>query len=125
MHKVQRPAESPGHNDPKNLAIFPLLDDVTVQLFIDHAAAKLQTAPPVVKAELKGMVPSGPPLGKCAKLVGKTEWRGLMGIVRAGGVEQHRHEMVGLSSAVLQSGPPDSPLCSDNLCVTIYLSALV
>uniref|UniRef100_A0A674EZG0 SET binding factor 1 n=1 Tax=Salmo trutta TaxID=8032 RepID=A0A674EZG0_SALTR len=64
MHKVQRPAESPGHNDPKNLAIFPLLDDVTVQLFIDHAAAKLQTAPPVVKAELKGMVPSGPPLGK-------------------------------------------------------------
>uniref|UniRef100_A0A674EYF3 SET binding factor 1 n=1 Tax=Salmo trutta TaxID=8032 RepID=A0A674EYF3_SALTR len=63
MHKVQRPAESPGHNDPKNLAIFPLLDDVTVQLFIDHAAAKLQTAPPVVKAELKGMVPSGPPLG--------------------------------------------------------------
>uniref|UniRef100_A0A8C7SS99 Myotubularin-related protein 5-like n=1 Tax=Oncorhynchus mykiss TaxID=8022 RepID=A0A8C7SS99_ONCMY len=63
MHKVQRPAESPGHNDPKNLAMFPLLDDVTVQLFIDHAAAKLQTAPPVVKAELKGMVPSGPPLG--------------------------------------------------------------
>uniref|UniRef100_A0A8C7SUM9 SET binding factor 1 n=1 Tax=Oncorhynchus mykiss TaxID=8022 RepID=A0A8C7SUM9_ONCMY len=68
MHKVQRPAESPGHNDPKNLAMFPLLDDVTVQLFIDHAAAKLQTAPPVVKAELKGMVPSGPPLGECAKL---------------------------------------------------------
>uniref|UniRef100_A0A8C7H4E4 SET binding factor 1 n=1 Tax=Oncorhynchus kisutch TaxID=8019 RepID=A0A8C7H4E4_ONCKI len=64
MHKVQRPAESPGHNDPKNLAMFPLLDDVTVQLFIDHAAAKLQTAPPVVKAELKGMVPSGPPLGE-------------------------------------------------------------
>uniref|UniRef100_A0A4W5RCC3 SET binding factor 1 n=1 Tax=Hucho hucho TaxID=62062 RepID=A0A4W5RCC3_9TELE len=62
MHKVQRPAESPGHNDPKNLAIFPLLDDVTIQLFIDHAAAKLKTAPPVVKAELKGMVPSGPPL---------------------------------------------------------------
>uniref|UniRef100_A0A673XUW5 SET binding factor 1 n=1 Tax=Salmo trutta TaxID=8032 RepID=A0A673XUW5_SALTR len=62
MHKVQRPAESPGHNDPKNLAIFPPLDDVTVQLFIDHAAAKLKTAPPVVKAELNGMVPSGPPL---------------------------------------------------------------
>uniref|UniRef100_A0A673XU07 SET binding factor 1 n=1 Tax=Salmo trutta TaxID=8032 RepID=A0A673XU07_SALTR len=64
MHKVQRPAESPGHNDPKNLAIFPPLDDVTVQLFIDHAAAKLKTAPPVVKAELNGMVPSGPPLGE-------------------------------------------------------------
>uniref|UniRef100_A0A8C7N370 SET binding factor 1 n=1 Tax=Oncorhynchus kisutch TaxID=8019 RepID=A0A8C7N370_ONCKI len=63
MHKVQRPAESPGHNDPKNLAIFPPLDDVTVQLFIDHAAAKLKTAPPMVKAELNGMVPSGPPLG--------------------------------------------------------------
>uniref|UniRef100_A0A4W5KCY4 SET binding factor 1 n=1 Tax=Hucho hucho TaxID=62062 RepID=A0A4W5KCY4_9TELE len=63
MHKVQQPAESPGHNDPKNLAIFPPLDDVTVQLFIDHAAAKLKTAPPVVKAELNGMVPSGPPLG--------------------------------------------------------------
>uniref|UniRef100_A0A8C7QY66 SET binding factor 1 n=1 Tax=Oncorhynchus mykiss TaxID=8022 RepID=A0A8C7QY66_ONCMY len=62
MHKVQRPAESPGHNDPKNLAIFPPLDDVTVQLFIDHAAAKLKTAPPVVRAELNGMVPSGPPL---------------------------------------------------------------
>uniref|UniRef100_A0A4W5KDN8 SET binding factor 1 n=1 Tax=Hucho hucho TaxID=62062 RepID=A0A4W5KDN8_9TELE len=64
MHKVQQPAESPGHNDPKNLAIFPPLDDVTVQLFIDHAAAKLKTAPPVVKAELNGMVPSGPPLGE-------------------------------------------------------------
>uniref|UniRef100_A0A8C8G1B8 SET binding factor 1 n=1 Tax=Oncorhynchus tshawytscha TaxID=74940 RepID=A0A8C8G1B8_ONCTS len=64
MHKVQRPAESPGHNDPKNLAIFPPLDDVTVQLFIDHAAAKLKTAPPMVKAELNGMVPSGPPLGE-------------------------------------------------------------
>uniref|UniRef100_A0A6Q2ZNE6 SET binding factor 1 n=1 Tax=Esox lucius TaxID=8010 RepID=A0A6Q2ZNE6_ESOLU len=63
MHKVQRPVESPGHGDPKNLTIFPLLDDVTVQLFIDHAAAKLKGAPPVVKAELKGMVPSGPPLG--------------------------------------------------------------
>uniref|UniRef100_A0A8C7KC34 SET binding factor 1 n=1 Tax=Oncorhynchus kisutch TaxID=8019 RepID=A0A8C7KC34_ONCKI len=71
MHKVQRPAESPGHNDPKNLAIFPPLDDVTVQLFIDHAAAKLKTAPPMVKAELNGMVPSGPPLGECARLVNK------------------------------------------------------
>ncbi|KAL0962853.1 hypothetical protein UPYG_G00346360 [Umbra pygmaea] len=63
MHKVQRPAESPGHKEPKNLAVFPPLDDVTVQLFIDHAAAKLRSAPPVVKAELKGLIPSGPPLG--------------------------------------------------------------
>ncbi|KAJ8006976.1 hypothetical protein DPEC_G00112780 [Dallia pectoralis] len=63
MHKVQRPAESPGHGDPKNLTIFPPLDDVTVQLFIDHAAAKLKNAPPVVKVEHKCMVPSGPPLG--------------------------------------------------------------
>lgn len=44
------------------------MDDVTVQLFIDHAAAKLKTAPPVVKAELKGMVPSGPPLGELAEV---------------------------------------------------------
>lgn len=43
---------------------FPVLDEVAVQLFIDHAAAKLKTAPPVVKVELKGMVPSGPPLGE-------------------------------------------------------------
>lgn len=60
MHKVQRPSEKgqSGTQSP-----FPPLDDVAVQLFIDHAAAKLQTAPPVVKAELKAMVPSGPPLG--------------------------------------------------------------
>ncbi|XP_029901720.1 myotubularin-related protein 5 isoform X3 [Myripristis murdjan] len=63
MHKVQRPSESPGQNQPQNQTPFPPLDEVTVQLFIDHAAAKLKTAPPVVKAELKGMVPSGPPLG--------------------------------------------------------------
>ncbi|KAM4615103.1 myotubularin-related protein 5 isoform 2-T2 [Polymixia lowei] len=64
MHKVQRPAESPGQGLPQpSRPPFPPLDDVTVQLFIDHAAAKLKTAPPVVRAELKGMVPSGPPLG--------------------------------------------------------------
>ncbi|XP_078138030.1 myotubularin-related protein 5 [Centroberyx gerrardi] len=63
MHKVQRPSETPGQGHPQNRTPFPGLDDVTVQLFIDHAAAKLKTAPPVVKAELKGMVPSGPPLG--------------------------------------------------------------
>lgn len=62
MHKVQRPAEniqSTGQKTP-----FPALDDVTVELFIDHATAKLKTAPPVVKAVVKSMVPSGPPLGE-------------------------------------------------------------
>ncbi|XP_070784798.1 myotubularin-related protein 5 [Enoplosus armatus] len=62
MHKVQRPSEN-SQSGAQNQTPFPLLDDVAVQLFIDHAAAKLKTAPPVVKAELKGMVPSGPPLG--------------------------------------------------------------
>uniref|UniRef100_A0A4W4GIP0 SET binding factor 1 n=1 Tax=Electrophorus electricus TaxID=8005 RepID=A0A4W4GIP0_ELEEL len=65
MHKVQRPADSTQSRTGSCLASFPLLDDVAVQLFIDHAAAKLSTAPPVVKAELKEMVPSGPPLGEC------------------------------------------------------------
>ncbi|KAK9525327.1 hypothetical protein VZT92_016047 [Zoarces viviparus] len=62
MHKVQRPSEN-SQNTAQNRSPFPMMDDVAVQLFIDHAAAKLKTAPPVVKAELKGMVPSGPPLG--------------------------------------------------------------
>ncbi|XP_070847739.1 myotubularin-related protein 5 isoform X2 [Chaetodon trifascialis] len=62
MHKVQRPSEN-SQNTAQNQTPFPGLDDVAVQLFIDHAAAKLKTAPPVVKAEVKGMVPSGPPLG--------------------------------------------------------------
>ncbi|XP_044042946.1 myotubularin-related protein 5 isoform X4 [Siniperca chuatsi] len=62
MHKVQRPSEN-SQSTAQNQTPFPALDDVAVQLFIDHAAAKLKTAPPVVKAELKGMVPSGPPLG--------------------------------------------------------------
>ncbi|XP_030575651.1 myotubularin-related protein 5 isoform X2 [Archocentrus centrarchus] len=62
MHKVQRPSEN-SQNNAQNRAPFPMLDDVAVQLFIDHAAAKLKTAPPAVKAELKSMVPSGPPLG--------------------------------------------------------------
>ncbi|XP_068442227.1 myotubularin-related protein 5 isoform X3 [Clinocottus analis] len=62
MHKVQRPSEN-SQNAAQKQSPFPSLDDVVVQLFIDHAAAKLKTAPPVVKAEVKGMVPSGPPLG--------------------------------------------------------------
>uniref|UniRef100_A0AAV2IV56 UDENN domain-containing protein n=1 Tax=Knipowitschia caucasica TaxID=637954 RepID=A0AAV2IV56_KNICA len=61
MHKLQRPSES-AH--AAQSAPFPLLDDVAVQLFIDHAAAKLNTAPPVVKVEVKAMVPSGPTLGE-------------------------------------------------------------
>lgn len=65
MHKVTRPSEN-GQNPAQNQRIFPVLDEVAVQLFIDHATAKLQTAPPVVKAELKSMVPSGPPLGELA-----------------------------------------------------------
>lgn len=63
MHKVTRPSEN-GQINTQNPKLFPCLDEVTVQLFIDHAAAKLKTAPPLVKAELKGMVPSGPPLGE-------------------------------------------------------------
>ncbi|KAK2858733.1 hypothetical protein Q5P01_003353 [Channa striata] len=62
MHKVQRPSEN-SQNSAHNQTPFPVLDEVAVQLFIDHAAAKLKTAPPVVKAEVKAMVPSGPPLG--------------------------------------------------------------
>uniref|UniRef100_A0A7N6FLQ5 SET binding factor 1 n=1 Tax=Anabas testudineus TaxID=64144 RepID=A0A7N6FLQ5_ANATE len=62
MHKVQRPSEN-SQSTAQSQTPFPDLDDVAVQLFIDHAAAKLKTAPPVVKAELKAMVPSGPLLG--------------------------------------------------------------
>ncbi|XP_015252168.1 PREDICTED: myotubularin-related protein 5 [Cyprinodon variegatus] len=62
MHKVQRPSEK-SQNTSQSQTPFPVLDDVSVQLFIDHAIAKLKTAPPVVKAEMKSMVPSGPPLG--------------------------------------------------------------
>ncbi|XP_034168951.2 myotubularin-related protein 5 isoform X1 [Pangasianodon hypophthalmus] len=62
MHKTQRSVDSHQSQPPVSKTPFPLLDEVAVQLFIDHAAAKLKTAPPVVKAELKEMVPSGPPL---------------------------------------------------------------
>ncbi|XP_046729510.1 myotubularin-related protein 5 isoform X2 [Silurus meridionalis] len=64
MHKTQRSAlDSPQSQIPVSLTPFPFLDEVSVQLFIDHAAAKLISAPPVVKSELKEMAPSGPPLG--------------------------------------------------------------
>lgn len=61
MHKVQKPTEGCYlrlHQRP-----FPRLDEGTVQWIIDQATAKLQTAPPAVKAEKKCMVPSGPPIG--------------------------------------------------------------
>ena len=64
MHKVQRPTE--GSHLRLHQTTFPHLDEVTVQLFIDHAAAKLKSAPPAVKVEMKGLVPSGPPLGELA-----------------------------------------------------------
>uniref|UniRef100_A0A672NK80 Myotubularin-related protein 5-like n=1 Tax=Sinocyclocheilus grahami TaxID=75366 RepID=A0A672NK80_SINGR len=67
MHRVQRTAENAQPRLPQTS--FPHLDEVSVQLFIDHAAAKLKTAPPVVKAELKGMVPTGPPLGEIEKTI--------------------------------------------------------
>uniref|UniRef100_A0A8C3XWD7 SET binding factor 1 n=1 Tax=Chelydra serpentina TaxID=8475 RepID=A0A8C3XWD7_CHESE len=60
MHKVQKPTEGCYlrlHQRP-----FPRLDEGTVQWIIDQATAKLQTAPPAVKAEKKCMVPSGPPI---------------------------------------------------------------
>lgn len=67
MHKVQKPTEGCHlrlHQKP-----FPRLDEGTVQWIIDQATAKLQTAPPAVKAEKKCMVPSGPPIGTCAQCV--------------------------------------------------------
>ncbi|XP_029104453.1 myotubularin-related protein 5-like isoform X2 [Scleropages formosus] len=64
VHKVQRPTEG-SHLRPHQ-ALFPHLDEVTVQLFIDHAAAKQKAAPLAVRAEVKCTVPSGPPLGDVA-----------------------------------------------------------
>ncbi|XP_070610727.1 myotubularin-related protein 5 isoform X3 [Erythrolamprus reginae] len=61
MHKVQKPTEGCHlrlHQKP-----FPHLDEGTIQWIVDQATAKQQTAPPLVKAEKKAVVPSGPPLG--------------------------------------------------------------
>lgn len=72
MHKVQKPTEGCHlrlHQKP-----FPRLDEGMVQWIIDQATAKLQTAPPAVKAEKKCMVPSGPPIGTCA-----LRWETLLG----------------------------------------------
>ncbi|XP_075780386.1 myotubularin-related protein 5 isoform X3 [Pelodiscus sinensis] len=60
MHKVQKPTE--GCHLRLHQRPFPRLDEGTVQWIIDQATAKLQTAPPAVRAEKKCMVPSGPPI---------------------------------------------------------------
>ncbi|XP_055963058.1 myotubularin-related protein 5 isoform X2 [Sorex fumeus] len=60
MHKVQRPGEASHlRRTPRP---FPRLDEGTVQWIVDQAAAKMQGAPPAVKAERKTTVPSGPPM---------------------------------------------------------------
>uniref|UniRef100_A0A7M4FTI6 SET binding factor 1 n=1 Tax=Crocodylus porosus TaxID=8502 RepID=A0A7M4FTI6_CROPO len=62
MHKVQKPTEGCHlrlHQKP-----FPRLDEGTVQWIIDQATAKMQTAPPAVKAEKKCTVPLGTPIGR-------------------------------------------------------------
>ena len=60
MHKVQRPGEASHlRRAPRP---FPQLDEGTVQWIVDQATAKLQGAPPAVKAEKRTTVPSGPPM---------------------------------------------------------------
>lgn len=60
MHKVQRPGEASHLR--RTHRPFPRLDEGTVQWIVDQAAAKMQGAPPAVKAERKTTVPSGPPM---------------------------------------------------------------
>ncbi|CAH6791336.1 myotubularin-related protein 5 isoform X6 [Phodopus roborovskii] len=60
MHKVQRPGEA-SHLRQTHRP-FPRLDEGTVQWIVDQAAAKMQGAPPAVKAEKRTTVPSGPPM---------------------------------------------------------------
>ncbi|KAM5334677.1 myotubularin-related protein 5 isoform 2-T2 [Glossophaga mutica] len=60
MHKVQRPGEAgPLRRVPRP---FPRLDEGVVQWIVDQATAKMQGAPPAVKAERRTTVPSGPPM---------------------------------------------------------------
>ncbi|XP_067915404.1 myotubularin-related protein 5 isoform X2 [Heterodontus francisci] len=59
MHKIQKPKE--GSHLLLQQSTFPHLDEGTVQWIIDQATAKLKNAPPAVKAEMKCMVPMGPP----------------------------------------------------------------
>ncbi|XP_043944593.1 myotubularin-related protein 5 [Protopterus annectens] len=58
MHKVHQPTN--GSHMQLHQKPFPHLDEGVVQWIIDQATAKLQNAPPAVKAEKKCMVPSGP-----------------------------------------------------------------
>lgn len=60
MHKVQRPGEASHlRRAPRP---FPRLDEGMVQWIVDQAMAKMQGAPPAVKAERRTTVPSGPPM---------------------------------------------------------------
>uniref|UniRef100_A0A4X1UFL6 SET binding factor 1 n=1 Tax=Sus scrofa TaxID=9823 RepID=A0A4X1UFL6_PIG len=60
MHKVQRPGEASHlRRAPRP---FPRLDEGLVQWIVDQATAKMQGAPPAVKAEKRTTVPSGPPM---------------------------------------------------------------
>ncbi|XP_070227478.1 myotubularin-related protein 5 isoform X3 [Bos mutus] len=60
MHKVQRPGEASHlRRAPRP---FPRLDEGMVQWIVDQATAKMQGAPPAVKAEKRTTVPSGPPM---------------------------------------------------------------
>nr|XP_008538900.1 PREDICTED: myotubularin-related protein 5 [Equus przewalskii] len=60
MHKVQRPGEASHlQRVPRP---FPRLDEGMVQWIVDQATAKMQGAPPAVKAERRTTVPSGPPM---------------------------------------------------------------
>ncbi|XP_078409293.1 myotubularin-related protein 5 isoform X4 [Cetorhinus maximus] len=59
MHKIQKPKEGSHLRVQQNT--FPHLDEGTVQWIVDQATAKLKNAPPAVKAEMKCMVPMGPP----------------------------------------------------------------
>lgn len=60
MHKVQRPGEASHLRQAPQP--FPRLNEGTVQWIVDQAAAKMQGAPPAVKAERRTTVPSGPPM---------------------------------------------------------------
>ncbi|XP_066490713.1 myotubularin-related protein 5 isoform X3 [Tiliqua scincoides] len=60
MHKVQKPTE--GCYLRLHKRSFPRLDEGSIQWIVDQATAKLQMAPPLVKAEKKCVVPSGPSL---------------------------------------------------------------
>lgn len=60
MHKVQKPGEASHLR--RTHRPFPRLDEGTIQWIVDQAAAKMQGAPPAVKAERRTTVPSGPPM---------------------------------------------------------------